>query len=202
MFQHHLSTLMFRGLDIFALHGDNEKKNRNGLGHNLMHTQKILDTLLISNINPWFKTKFWKFLPFLKFAASVVLYEFNEITINTNSTQITFATGKIIIISFGSDYTVYMYLVSWNSCDPNNVCSKSKYSLNCVLKMYYNCWDNTIFTFIFLRCQYKYWICLIHFIFCCFIDTLLGQFLFQSVRHTLTFITSHLGVRVGILITS
>lgn len=120
-------------------------KDRNGLGHNLMH-KKILDTLLISNINPWFKTKFWKFLPFLKFAASVVLYEFNEITINTNSTQITFATGKIIIISFGSDYTVYMYLVSWNSCDPNDVCSKSKYSLNCVLKMYYNCWANTIFT--------------------------------------------------------
>lgn len=145
MFQHHLSTLMFRGLDIFALHGDNEKK-RQEWSWTQLDAQKILDTLLISNINPWFKTKFWKFLPFLKFAASVVLYEFNEITINTNSTQITFATGKIIIISFGSDYTVYMYLVSWNSCDPNNVCSKSKYSLNCVFKMYYNCWDNTIFT--------------------------------------------------------
>lgn len=144
MFQHHLSTLMFRGLDIFALHGDNEKKRQEWSWIQL-DAQKILDTLLISNINPWFKTKFWKFLPFLKFAASVVLYEFNEIAINTNSTQITFATGKS---SFHSEVIIQCTCIWWVETLVTRITFVLKVSivLNCVLKMYYNCWANTIFT--------------------------------------------------------
>lgn len=138
MFQHHLSTLMFRGLDIFALHGENETKRQEWSWIQL-DAQKILDTLLISNINPWFKTKFWKFLPFLKFAASVVLYEFNEITINTNSTQITFATGKS---SFHSEVIIQCTCIWCVETLVTRITFVLKVSivLNCVLKMYYNCW--------------------------------------------------------------